>query len=102
MTFKFGGLKDLCTHQITYFIYIYRLFREIEQIEDDVQECFDEIWGDFEFTDRQTFSRKKRQYVAKFNKRAESVSTPTHVKAMVLKSHQLLLEKLEVNIYLIT
>jgi len=63
-----------------------------------VQHCFDDAWGDFDFNDKETFSRKKRHYLAKFNKRADSAPTPTHVKVMVLKSHQLLLEKLEVNI----
>ncbi len=77
----------------------YVFFRDFDEIEHDVQECFDDVWGDFDFNDRQTFSRKKREYVAKFNQRAELAATLTHVKAMVLKSHQLFIEKQEVNIY---
>jgi hypothetical protein len=54
--------------------------------------------GEFDF-DKQTFSRKKREYLAKFNQRAESAPTLTHVKMMVLKSKELFMEKLEVNFY---
>jgi hypothetical protein len=53
--------------------------------------------GDFDFEDRQTFSRQKHHYLAKFNKRPESASTPAHVLMMVLKSHELFLEKMEVG-----
>ena len=76
----------------------YFLFREFDQIENDMQVCFDDAWGDFDFNDKQTFSRKKRQYVEKLYKKAELAPTLTHVKVMVLKSHELFLEKLEVNI----
>jgi hypothetical protein len=62
-----------------------------------VVKCFDEEMGTFEHDDLQTLSRKKRNYVTRFNKLAESAQI-NHVIAMILKSHELFLEKFHVNI----
>lgn len=66
-------------------------------MEDATVKCFDEEFGSFENDDMITLSRKKRSYVEKINMLAKSAQTPAHVIAMVLKSHDLFMEKIEVN-----
>jgi hypothetical protein len=71
-------------------------FRDFEEIEEDVIKCFDEEFGSFQNYDAITLSRKKRNYVDKINHIAKSAPTPAHVFALVLKSHDLFMEKIEV------
>ena len=74
-------------------------FREFDRFEAYVVQCFDEM-GDFQNDDKPTLARKKREYSTKFETMAKSAPTPNHLMAMILKSHELFLERMEVNWHL--
>ena len=73
-------------------------FRDFEPFEEMVVQCFDEDMGSFENLDRNSFGRKKREYLSKFNTLAQTAHGADHVIRMVLTSHELFLEKIQVNV----
>ena len=65
--------------------------------EEKALNCFQELGMDFVPYEPETFSRKKREYIAKFSNIASEASDVPEFFGILLKSHELFLNLVQVN-----
>jgi hypothetical protein len=79
-------------------IYLTSFFRiHLLDYEEKAMNCFQELGLDFVPYEPETFSRRKREYIDRFNNMTHEMSDVGEFFGVLLKSHELFINLVEVN-----